>query len=247
MKVFRFISLILSLIILCNYSAAQSLTDNVLSIAEDYDLMGGSVIVFCNDHQVETIHFGESDHDRNILVSDSTVYRIASISKTVSAIALMQLAEQGLVNLDDEIGSILDFDVQNPYYTDRAITVRQILSHTSGIIDGDTYSDFLSATYSDDPIPDIRELINSNGSYYSTGLFNNNEPGSYFNYSNLNFGILGTIIEKVSGQRFDDYCKEHIFDALDLDASFNVNHIDNINNVAVFVQKIRQQLVASSR
>jgi CubicO group peptidase (beta-lactamase class C family) len=149
----------------------------------------------------------------------------------------MQLAEQGLVNLDDEIGSILDFDVQNPYYTDRAITVRQILSHTSGIIDGDTYSDFLSATYSDDPIPDIRELINSNGSYYSTGLFNNNEPGSYFNYSNLNFGILGTIIEKVSGQRFDDYCKEHIFDALDLDASFNVNHIDNINNVAVLYRK----------
>jgi len=231
--------LLMNYILVGNYnSMGQSLLSELNSIALDNDMMGASFVVFCESQVIHSFYYGKSDLQRNIDVNPNTKYRIASISKTITAIAVMQLVEQNLLDLNTDIGTILGFNVENPNYPNTAITVEMLLSHTSSIIDGSTYSDFLQATINDFPIPNLSELLTPSGSFYTTGQFNNVMPGSYFNYSNINFVILGTIVEKISNLRFDMYCRQNIFQPLEIDASFNVNDLQDIDEVAVLYRKI---------
>lgn len=172
------------------------------------------VVVFCDSDSMQYYFTGKSDLARNIDIAQNTKFRIASISKTITAIAIMQLVEQNLLDLDSDIGDILEYSVRNPSFPNQKITTRMLLSHKSSIVDGSTYDNFLSATYNNYPIPNLNQLLTPGGNYYSTNQFITRTPGTYFNYSNINFVILGTIIEKLSNQRFDTYCREHIFQPL---------------------------------
>jgi CubicO group peptidase (beta-lactamase class C family) len=216
---------------------AQSLVDQFDTIAQNNDMLGGAVVVFCEDGIIENIAIGTSDVTRDIDATVDTKYRIASISKTITAIAVMQLVEQNLLDLDQDISTILGYSVQNPNHPTIPITSRMLLSHTSTIVDGTTYSDFMGATVSDSPIPNLSEILTVGGDYYTASQFNNTQPGTYFNYSNINFVILGTIIEKITNLRFDVYCKQNISMPLGIDASFNVNDLTNIDQLAVIYRK----------
>ena len=216
---------------------AQNLENAFINIATSNDMMGGSLVVFCENGIVENIAIGKSDNTRNINMTTSTKYRIASISKTITAIAAMQLVEQNLLDLDEDISTILGFSVQNPNHPSAAITTRMLLSHTSTIIDGTTYNNFLGATVNNNPIPNLSSILTVGGTYYVASQFNNTVPGTYFNYSNINYVILGTIVEKISNLRFDVYCKQNISDPLGIDASFNVNDLEDIDELAVLYRK----------
>lgn len=230
--------LVFAVLALSLNSVAQNLSDQLNTISNDNDMMGGSVVVFCQNGIIENLFIGKSDLDRDINITENTKYRMASISKTITAIAIMQLVEQNLLDLDENISSILGYTVQNPNNPAVAITARMLLSHTSSIVDGSTYSNFIGATVNNNPIPNLSEILTVGGDYYSSGQFNNTEPGTYFNYSNINYVILGTILEKVSNARFDIYIKENISIPLGIDASFNVNDITDIDQVAVLYRKI---------
>jgi len=220
------------------FSFGQNLTTEIDNIALNNDMMGGAVVVFCETGITKSYYFGKSDFARNIDITENTKFRIASISKTITAVAAMQLVEQNLLDLDGDINQILGFDVVNPYFPNVCITSRMLLSHTSSIVDGSTYSEFLNATINNNPIPNLSEILTTSGNYYDESQFNNTSPGAYFEYSNINFVILGTLIEKISNLRFDVYCKQNIFEPLNIDASFNVNDLTNIDNVAVLYRKI---------
>jgi CubicO group peptidase (beta-lactamase class C family) len=219
-------------------ASAQSIDTQFNTIASNNDMMGGSLVIFCADGIIENLTVGLADYERNISITADTKYRIASISKTITAIAAMQLVEQNLLQLDSAIGNVLGYDIYNPHYPSKPITARMLLSHTSSIIDGPTYGDFLAATINDNPIPDISELLTEEGVYYASEQFNNTEPGTYFNYANINYVLLGTIVEKISGMRFDTYCKQYITSPLGIDASFNVNDLADINQLAVLYRKV---------
>lgn len=216
---------------------AQALQNELNTIMTNNDVMGMSVVVFCKDGIKQNIALGKSDWSRNIDMTTESKYRIASISKTITAIAVMQLVEQNLLDLDADISDILGYEVKNPNHPNTAITTRMLLSHTSTIIDGSTYSSFLGASVNDNPIPNLSTILTVGGQYYIASQFNNTTPGTYFNYSNINYVILGTLIEKVSSTRFDVYCKQNIFDPLEIDASFNVNDLTDIDQVAVLYRK----------
>lgn len=239
------------LIVLCTmmlvvFSAKSQLATEILQIRQQYDLMGGVVTLYCADQIVEHVPFGWADYNRQIPVSDSSMFRIASISKTVTAMACMKLVDQGLLHLDSNISNALGYSVVNPNYPSIEITARMLLSHQSSLIDGSTYGSFLSATYQQHPIPDLSELLSTTGAYYTTNQFNNTQPGTYFNYSNINYVILGTLIEKISGQRFDEYVRNEILIPAGVEGSFNVNHISNIDNVAVLYRKNAGSWVAQA-
>lgn len=216
---------------------AQNLAGAFSSIAAGNEMMGGSLVVFCKNGVLENLAVGKSDFARNLQATTETKYRIASISKVVTAIATLQLAEQNLLDLDADIGSILGYPIRNPHKPTVAITVRMLLSHTSTIVDGPTYDTFLSATVQNNPIPNLSEILTPAGLYYTPEQFNNNLPGIYFNYANINYVILGTIIEKASNMRFDAYCKQHITTPLGIDASFNVQDLSDLNQLAVLYRK----------
>ena len=75
-------------------------------------------------------------------------------------------------------------------------------------------------------IPNLSELLVPGGKWYSTTLFSSTKkPGIYWSYCNLNFGIIGTIVEAISGVRFDMFVKKHILDPLHISGSFNVADI----------------------
>lgn len=219
---------------------AQTLEERIFEIQNENDLLGGCVLVFCQDSIIASVPFGTGNLASNTSFNADTPIRIASISKLVTALAVIHLSENtDSFSIDADISNYLGFTVSNPSFPNTSITARMLLSHQSSIIDGSQYSSFLSATYSNPNIPSISELITPGGDYYNSDVFNSIQPGTYFNYSNLNYGILGTIIEGVSGERFDDYCKNHLFEPMGLNASYNVSDLENIDDLAAIYRKIQ--------
>ncbi|HAD13447.1 MAG TPA: hypothetical protein DCF33_13555 [Saprospirales bacterium] len=228
---------LICLILLISCKGFAQLADSLKLVRQQHDLMGGVVTVFCADRVVYQVPFGLSDVDRGIPVTDSTLFRIASISKTVTAMAVMKLVEDSLLQLDQDISSILGYTVRNPDFPDQAITPRMLLSHQSSIVDGDTYSEFLTASFQDSLPPNLATLLTPDRILYSKSLFLHHAPGTYFTYSNLNFVILGTLIEKASRQRFDTYCREKFFQPMGLKADFNVENLENMHHLAVLYRR----------
>ena len=137
-------------------------------------------------------------------------FRIASVSKMFTVFTLMQLVEEGRLSLDDDVSAYLGFRLRHPAYDDIPVTVRMLASHTSGLRDGKVYSipPFVSA----------EAFFQPDSPYWEKGQHfapPEEVPGQYFTYCNLNYGLLGTLIEAVTGQRFDDYQKGHILKDLD--------------------------------
>jgi CubicO group peptidase (beta-lactamase class C family) len=235
MKKRQFLIIVFSVFIF--FVKGQGIEQELQQILTDRQLMGMSVLAVCNDSVIYEGSFGTADYARNIPITDSTLYRMASVSKTVTATALMMLYEQGLFNLDEDINDILGYNVRNPNFKNVPITPRMLLSHTSSLQDGTGYSNFLSDTYSDTLPPKLASLLCDTGSYYTNDLWQEHAPETYFSYCNLNFGIVATLVEKLSGQRFDIFCKKNIFNPLGMTAAFNIQDLQDINNIAVLYRK----------
>lgn len=150
----------------------------------------------------------------------------------------MRLVEQGKLDLDRDVSDYLGFTLRNPNYPDQAITTRMLLSHTSSIQDGSVYS--IAPEYS------VKEFFTPEGKYWLDGehFENSNDgvdrsPGNWFHYCNLNYGLVGTIIERITGQRFDIYMRENVLEPMGLNASYNPGDFDadEIQNVATLYQK----------
>lgn len=215
-------------------SFGQSIEDELNSIGEQFNLMGMSVVALCDGEPVLVHHFGTRDFTRDLPVNDQTNYRIASISKAITATGLMLLVEDGLIDLDADISNYLGFTARNPLYPSTVVTVRMVASHTSSIQDGSGYNGFLGATYSaTDDVPGIHEILSDDGNFFTTNIWRTETPGSFFAYSNLNYGVLATIMEAASGQRFDVFMRERLFEPLGLSCSYNVADLPNIDDLAV--------------
>ncbi len=155
----------------------------------------------------------------------------------------MKLYDQGLFKIDDDVSDYLGFTLRNPSYPDEIISFRKIVSHTSSLREGSGYFTFLSATYNNDPPPILESLLTPGGTYFTSDMFSSSKSPSsdYFSYANINFGIAGTLIERLSNRRFDIFCREEIFEPLGMTSSFNIQDLPNINNVAVLYRKTGQK------
>ena len=144
--------------------------------------------------------------------------RVASISKLVVALGIMRLVEASRLDLDADVSDYLGWNLRNPAFPAQAITARQLLSHTSSIRDADAY--FIPAGRGA-----LRDFFDpgsarwDRGRHFATG--GHEAPGRFFTYSNLNFGVLGELIERLSGRRFDRYMTEQVLAPMGLTASFN--------------------------
>jgi CubicO group peptidase (beta-lactamase class C family) len=140
---------------------------------------------------------------------------IASISKTVTATAVMQLWEDGRVNLDQDINAHLPFEVRNPHHPGESITVRQLLTHTSSIGDSALYRQSYACGDPQVSLPRwIEGYLIEGGEYYRSENWHDWRPGEGWDYSNVGFGLLGYLVEAVSGVAFGDYVRTHILGPL---------------------------------
>jgi CubicO group peptidase (beta-lactamase class C family) len=226
---------ILLLTLTGNMVTAQTLQEKLAGIAKANDLVGMSVCVVQSGKPLWLIHEGYRDLERKLPVNDSIVFRIASISKMFTVTAIMQLYDRKLFRLTDDVSPYLGFKLRNPDFPDQKITFEMLMSHTSSLREGEGYEKFLDLSYGRNAVPSLQALLVKDSSCFTADMWSKTDGPDqhYFSYANINFGILGTLVELISGQRFDLYCLDHIFKPLHLTASFDVRDIPNINNVSV--------------
>jgi len=145
----------------------------------------------------------------------ATLYRIASISKLVTAIGVMRLVEEGRLALDEDVSTYLGWRLRNPNFPDAKITMRMLLTHTSSLRDDAFY--FWTASVA------LRDVLVPGGSKYGKGVMwsRDHEPGGYFSYCNLNSGVIATVMERVTGERFDRLMNRLVLDPLGIRGGFN--------------------------
>jgi CubicO group peptidase (beta-lactamase class C family) len=146
--------------------------------------------------------------------TDTTIWLVGSISKTITATAAMQAWEQGLYGLDDDINDYLPFPVNTPYFPDDSITTRMLLTHTGGIGSGL----LLEVIGGDSPIPLDTFLYNSltpgGYYYYPTISFSGTQPGGAYSYSGPGNCLAAYLTQVVTGDSFPVFTQQHIFEPL---------------------------------
>ena len=183
--------------------------------------------------------YGVKTFQTNDRVNDSTLFMTASISKPVTALALMKLYDQGKLKLDDDINDYLPFDVRNPNFPDDKITFRMLLSHVSSFRDN---WNMLEIGYTIDQGGDspmsledfLKSYLLDGGEYYNPEKnFYPVVPGKQEKYSNVGFDLIGYLVERISGKPFNEYMAEEVFRPLNMQNTYwflsEIPH-DNIAN-----------------
>ena len=214
------LSLFLSLIVSTTVLADSRLKDLLIGTESTPALSGLQVSVMKNGEMFEShaLGFAQIEGSVSEALRIDHKLRVASISKIVVAIGVMQLVDKNLLELDRDISDYLGWILRNPKFPQQEITARQLLSHTSSVRDGPRY--FIEAGEGA-----LKDFFNPESDYWDAGAHFTNgsgeEPGQYFVYSNLNFGVLGEVIERISGRRFDLYMEEEVLVPMGLTARFD--------------------------
>ena len=226
------------------HAFAQPALEDLVDV---HQLAGMSVATRCGDALSLESYGGFRDIPSKLPVNAATNYRIASISKAVVALAAAKLDEQGTLDLDAPIGDVFEDPPFHPDHPETPLTLRHLLTHTSGIRDGDGYGTFLSDTYSAIPdVPSLSSVLGEGGAYYTANMWGTQEPGTYFQYANLNFGVAATVLEGATGVRFDILMEDLLFAPYGLDAGFRVQDLDDIADLAVLYRQQDGEWVAQA-
>lgn len=179
---------------------------------------GLGVAMVRKDRTLFAAGYGLADVKNRVAVTADSAFHMASVSKLVTATAMMQLLEAGLYKLDDPIGPYLDFEVVNPKFSDKPITFRHLYTHTSSISDEieDATSDFQVAG---DPTLSLEEFLKGylplGGRWYdSKKTFTDVAPGEKWQYSNVGIGLLGYLAGRVGTVSLDPLTKQQLFGPL---------------------------------
>ncbi len=182
---------------------------------------GGALVVMRHGEIVYQRYYGYSTKRSKTPVTADTYFRSASVTKMISAIGIMQLYEQGKVNLDQDISTYFGYEIANPHHPGIPITLRQIMSHTTSISQAGGFSSAKNTIYNM-LSKDARRPAN----------FTDNAPGSKYSYSNFGAGLMGSIMEAAAQVSVNRYMRENVFAPLDIDAAYNACCLEHPEHVA---------------
>jgi CubicO group peptidase (beta-lactamase class C family) len=231
-------------------------------LAKSTDVPGFAISVVKGNSIVYQESFGYANIQNQVAYTNTTINSIASISKTFVGAAVAKAIEQGHFTLETDINDLLPISVINPKQPEGAIKIKHLVTHTSGLLDRpevylaynyhilpgenintagagilmneigieqrEAYSleDFLAAYFLED------------GDLYSLDNFADTAPGSTWAYSNLATGLTGYIIEKVTGQSFDEYVKENILMPSQMNAStYSIEEVNTAEMATRYINK----------
>ena len=162
--------------------------------------------------------FGLADIEAKRRATADTIFPVGSVSKTVTLAAFMRLLEQGRCTLDDDISRYLPYKLRNPRFPDRPITLRHLLSFTSGIFDVDLQAGRNRLSFLEeerDPkvsaAAALRDFLVPGRRHYSPENFLESAPGAHYAYSNSSYSLVGAVVERVSGRPFWEFCRDELF------------------------------------
>jgi CubicO group peptidase (beta-lactamase class C family) len=205
----------------CSAPTKEEIAEKELKeIVEKNQAVGLAVVAVKDGEVVYNKSLGYKDMENQVALGDNDIFRIASISKSFTATGIMQLVEQGKLSLDADVSDLLGFKVRNPKYPEVPITVKMLLSHTSSMNDANGYFSI--------------NKINPDSSATWQTAWNEYEPGTGYEYCNLGFNTLGTILERISGERFDKYIVNHILNPLGVYGGYEVLSLDSTKFVKIY-------------
>lgn len=174
------------------------------------DIAGLSIALVDDQRIVWQSGFGYADIENDVRATPETVYRAGSIAKLFTASAVMQLAEQGRIDIDRPMSAALpEFSIKSRYAHADPVTPRNIMAHYSGLP-----SNYLLDLYVRNPSPNFEVVLDGLRDQYLTF-----PPNKVFSYSNAGMAVLGTAVQKLSGEPFADYMAQHFFAPLGMTAS----------------------------
>ena len=185
------------------------------------DAPGGAVMVIQDGEIVFQQGYGLADMENGLPVSTDSIFHLGSVGKQFTAMGIMMLAEQGLLDYDTSIGSYLP-ELER---MGDGVTIRQLLHHTSGIMGYDDSDEIYDALVASSDAPTNNDLLNVLAKQSDMLA----EPGEEFNYSNTGYDILGALIERLSGQTYPVFMQERIFQPLGMVHTFAVPDAQRMN------------------
>ena len=197
---------------------AESLEQYLPAVMEEAAIPGLSLAIIHDNELVHIAGYGFANVENDRPMRADTPINIASISKPILGISLLQLRDQGLLDLDTDINAYLPYLIDNPHLQNEVVTLRHLASHSSGIAD---FLDPNDWTHDVDPQVSlnthIEGLLTPSGARYQGGAhFLEQEPGAAREYSNLGAGVAGAIAETVSGTSLQDLTRQSIFEPLEM-------------------------------
>lgn len=184
------------------------------------EITGGSYAIVYKDKIVDANGVGYSDKEGKKKATSKTIYPIASVTKSLTATAILQLAVQGKLNLDDPVQNYLPWFSYQDKEISKLVTIKHLLTHSPGInrfqADGSIFTNEKENRNS------LKNAVRALNMVKVSGV-----PGEKGKYCNTCFNVLGLIIEKVTGMSYYDYMHEFVFQPLNLEHSFYGHELEN--------------------
>ena len=226
LALFLVLSFSLSLCAAAEDAEVSDLDSAVDSRFRQFRARCGGIAVAKDGEIVYQRSYGWADPEKTVSVTPEHYYRLASVSKLVTAAAYMRMVEAGRIDLDENIGTYLHLEEEPPFfassprYKKTGISSRMLMTHTACV-----WCDKFS------PKPGVTKALNSQFNKGHKEYFYQEKPGTAYHYSNYGAGILGCILEAVTGQRLDDAVSELLFDPMDLDAGYSPEYLKIPGNI----------------
>ncbi|MDP5229437.1 MAG: beta-lactamase family protein [Cellulophaga sp.] len=200
--------------------------DSILNDAFDANEPGVALLISYDGKMLIGKGFGLRNIETKEPITASTNMEMASVSKQFTALAILSLVDKGKLSLNDEVYKFF------PYETFKDVTVKQLINHTSGIEDAE---DVLIKDWDSTKVATNADILK----WYSKKNRKNNNAGQVFQYNNGAYEILPLIVEKVSGEKYEDYIKENVFGKAGMKRTiaFNLNSPVAIDERAFYYTK----------
>jgi CubicO group peptidase (beta-lactamase class C family) len=199
--------------------AFAGLDEFVIAQMNATHVAGLAATVARDGHPLWTNSYGYADAALGRKVTDATRFGIGSVSKVVTAVAALQLVEQGKLALDADLAMVVPFPFRNPKFADKPITLRHLLTHTSSLVrDFDTTAFPAVIPEAQTATMPLKDAIE--GVFTGSNSYRDVAPGTQYEYSNLGASVVGYIVERVSGEKFEDYVAAHVYRPLGMNATY---------------------------
>jgi CubicO group peptidase (beta-lactamase class C family) len=194
---------------------------------------GLAAVIIRGDSVIWSGNYGYANLATSLPVSDSTLFNAFSIGKSLTASCVLQLWEEGLLGLDQDINGFLPFQIDNPHVANDSVTARMLMSHTSSIIDFNFNSHITIGDPTESLESFLANYLSPGGSYYSSGNFLAQPPGSLGVYSNFGSALNGYLVEPLTDIAFSAYARNNLLVPLEMYRSAWFLNELNINNLAI--------------
>ncbi|MGD1945025.1 MAG: serine hydrolase domain-containing protein [Croceivirga sp.] len=183
----------------------EALDEAIQQLMSDNNAPSMQLAITKNEKLVYQAQYGFADLNNTEVVTDDSVYRLASVSKTITAVTILRMVQDGLIAFNDTVfgvNGILENDFGTPPYSTNIenITVRHLLDHTSGFTNNPADAMFLNLDWT---LEEVISNVLDNRVLETT-------PGETYSYSNFGYILLGRVVEKVSGMTYENYVKQSI-------------------------------------